>query len=87
MTKKQLVEDIKRISKATNAEVIFFYYKGENVASLEIPIKHDYQTMEHYMKQFDISYKGKGVYLFTVKFAYMGSLSVLIDNYGGYKND
>jgi hypothetical protein len=83
MTKKELLNEIKRMANQTYSEVMLLYYKGENVACIEIPAKRNFETMSEYMERYEITPRGKGKYLLTINFGYDGSISVLIDNFGG----
>ena len=82
MNKKQLLDEIKRIAKESYSEIILLHYKGENVASLEVPCKKDHETMSEYMEKYEVTPRGKGEYLLTIKIGW-GSINILIDNFGG----
>ena len=83
MTKKELLNAIKRIANQTYSEVILLYYRGEDVGCLEIPKKSKYETMTEYMERYEVEPRGKGEYLLTIKFSYDGSINILVDNFGG----
>ena len=83
MTKKQLLDDIKRASQEVYSEIILFFYRGQDVGSFEVPKKRKYETIKEYMEKYEVEPRGNGEYLFTVKIGYDGSLNILIDSYGG----
>ena len=83
MTKKELLNEIKRRANEIYSEVILLYYKGENVACIEIPAKRKYETMAEYMERYEVEPRGKGEYLLTINFGCDGSISVLTDSFGG----
>ena len=84
MTKKQLLDAIKYRAKERYSEPLFLYYKGENVACLEVPAKATYESIQEYMQHYEVASRGKGVYLLTIKFGYSGSINILTDNVRGY---
>lgn len=83
MTKKELLDEIKEKAVSCISDPILLYHKGVNVGCLKVPPKLDFETWKEFMERYEVDCRGKGEYLLTIDFDYVGSISILVDEIRG----